>query len=71
MGESKKGISAKQIQRMLKISYKAAWYLSHRIRDAMGDDEQPLLKGTVEVDVEWTRFRGRSRALVARSPLLL
>jgi transposase-like protein len=50
MGESKKGISAKQLQRMLKVSYKAAWYLSHRIRDAMGDDEQPLLKGTVEVD---------------------
>jgi transposase len=49
-GRVKKGISAKQLQRMLKVSYKAAWYLSHRIRDAMGDDEQPLLKGTVEVD---------------------
>ena len=50
MGESKKGISAKQLQRMLKVSYKTAWYLAHRVRDAMGDDEQPLLKGTVEVD---------------------
>ncbi len=50
MGESKKGVSAKQLQRMLKVSYKTAWYLAHRIRDAMGDDEQPLLKGTVEVD---------------------
>lgn len=50
MCESKKGISAKQLQRMLKVSYKTAWYLSHRVRDAMGDDEQPLLKGTVEVD---------------------
>ena len=50
MGESKKGISAKQLQRMLKVSYKTAWYLAHRIRDAMGDDEQPLLRGIVEVD---------------------
>jgi transposase-like protein len=50
VAESKKGISSKQLQRMLKVSYKTAWYLSHRIRDAMGDDEQPLLRGTVEVD---------------------
>lgn len=50
MGESKKGISAKQLQRMLKVSYKTAWYLAHRIRDAMGEDEQPLLRGIVEVD---------------------
>jgi transposase len=50
MCESKKGISAKQLQRMLSVSYKTAWYLAHRIRDAMGDDEQPLLRGTVEVD---------------------
>ncbi len=50
MCESKKGISAKQLQRMLKVTYKTAWYLSHRVRAAMGDDEQPLLTGTVEVD---------------------
>jgi transposase-like protein len=50
MCESKKGISAKQLQRMLSVSYKTAWYLSHRIRDAMGDGEQPLLTGTVEID---------------------
>ena len=50
MAESKKGISAKQLQRMLSVSYKTAWYLAHRIRDAMGEDEQPLLRGIVEVD---------------------
>jgi transposase-like protein len=48
--ESKKGISAKQLQRMLDTSYKTAWYLAHRIRAAMGDDDQPLLRGLVEVD---------------------
>lgn len=35
--ESKKGMSAKQIQRALGISYKTAWYLAHRIREAMQD----------------------------------
>jgi hypothetical protein len=50
MAESKKGISAKQVQRMLEVSYKTAWYLCRRIRDAMGEDEQPLLRGIVEVD---------------------
>jgi len=51
--ESKKGISAKQLQRMLDVSYKTAWYLCHRIRDAMGDDEQLPLKGIVEADETW------------------
>jgi len=50
MCESKKGMSAKQVQRMLGVSYKTAWYLCHRIRDAMGDDDQPLLRGVVEID---------------------
>src|SRR4051812_32476633 len=48
--ESKKGISANQLKRTLNVSYKTAWYLCHRIRAAMGDDDAPLLKGIVEVD---------------------
>lgn len=35
MAASKKGMSAKQIQRMLGISYKSAWFVMHRIREAM------------------------------------
>jgi transposase-like protein len=57
--ESKKGISAKQLQRMLSVSYKTAWYLSHRIRDAMGDDEEPPLKGIVEADETWVGGKRR------------
>src|SRR4051812_38854956 len=48
--ESKKGISANQLKRTLSVSYKTAWYLCHRIRAAMGDDDAPLLKGIVEAD---------------------
>ena len=53
MCESKKGISALQIKRTLGIgSYKTAWYLCHRIREAMGNDpfDGPTLVGVVEVD---------------------
>ena len=36
--EAKKGVSANQIKRTLGISYKTAWYLCHRIREAMKSD---------------------------------
>ena len=34
---SKKGCSSHQLHRILGITYKAAWFLSHRIREAMRD----------------------------------
>lgn len=50
MGESKKGISANQLKRMLGVSYKTAWYLSHRIRAAMQDSAPEGLLGIIEAD---------------------
>ncbi|HWA12881.1 MAG TPA: IS1595 family transposase, partial [Burkholderiales bacterium] len=35
MCASKKGISSKQLERMLGVTYKTAWFMSHRIREAM------------------------------------
>ena len=53
MVNAKKGLSALQMKRDLKVAYKTAWYLNHRIRKAMGlielADDEPLT-GTVEVD---------------------
>ena len=35
---SKKGISSNQLHRMLGITLKSAWFMSHRIREAKKDD---------------------------------
>ena len=52
MCESKKGVSSRQLGRTLGVAYRTAWYLSHRIREAMGNDplSGPTLVGVVEVD---------------------
>jgi transposase-like protein len=53
IASSKKGISSHQLHRMLGITLKTAWFLSHRIREAMrtGDlDQFGADGGAVEVD---------------------
>lgn len=45
MCASKKGISAKQLERMLGVTYKTAWFMCHRIREAMTDTSGRLLGG--------------------------
>lgn len=54
MCSSKKGVSAKQIEREVGVTYKTAWFICHRIREAM--KQEPLAGmlgtngGTVETD---------------------
>lgn len=53
MASSKKGISAHQIGRTLGVTYKTAWFMCHRIREAMADNSGTPLGGngrTVEAD---------------------
>jgi transposase-like protein len=48
---SKKGMSAHQLHRMLKVTYRSAWFMAHRIRYTMS--QEPLsskLTGIIEVD---------------------
>jgi transposase-like protein len=50
---AKKGVSAHQMHRMIKVTYKTAWFLCHRIRFAMGDSAQEqsaAMVGEVECD---------------------
>src|ERR1700737_1510794 len=51
--ESRKGMSANQLKRMLGVTYKTAWYLCHRIRSAMVESQKPMLDGTVEMDEKY------------------
>jgi transposase-like protein len=48
--ESKKGMPALQMQRMLKTTYRTSWYLCHRIREAMKEVHESKLDGTIEID---------------------
>ena len=43
---SKKGMSAHQLHRMLKVTYKTAWFMAHRIREAMTEDKMPPMGGS-------------------------
>ena len=50
LSESKKGMSANQLKRTLKVAYKTSWYLCHRIREAVRDADVSMLSGVVEMD---------------------
>jgi len=57
---SKKSISANQLSRMLKTTYKAAWFMAHRLRFAVSPEMplRKLLKGDVEVDETFVGGKG-------------
>lgn len=51
MTSSKKGISSRQLSRELGVTVKTAWFLSHRVREAMRQEPlAAMLSGTIEVD---------------------
>jgi transposase-like protein len=62
---SKKGMSAKQIERMLGISYKSAWFMCHRVREAMRPAKVGPLGGSgkiVEADETFIGGKSTNRA---------
>ena len=62
MCASKKGISAKQLERMLGVTYKTAWFMAHRIREAMNIAPKGQLGGDggpVEVDETFWGNKGK------------
>jgi transposase-like protein len=59
---SKKGMSALQLQRMLKVSSRTAWFMCHRIRWAMAEPAfTELLSGIVEADETYVGGKPRNR----------
>lgn len=68
MASSKKGYSAHQLHRTLGITYQSAWFLSHRIREAMGNakDSGPLGGEGKTVEVDETYFGKRETPLPSK-----
>jgi transposase-like protein len=72
---SKKGMSSLQFQRMLGVSYKTAWFLTHRIREMVSNEPTSKLDGTVEVDETYVGGkekgqRGMPRPESKKTPVL-
>lgn len=62
---SKKGISSHQLHRSLDVTYKTAWFMSHRIREAMREGGFGPLGGEgkfVEADETFVGGKARNRA---------
>ena len=69
----KKGFSAHELHRSLGITYKSAWFLAHRVREAMdgADGDDPLGGGpdaVVEADETYVGGKARNRAFRAPAP---
>jgi len=67
MMSSKKGISSHQLSRILEVQYNSAWFLAHRIREAMRDGElAPFGGGGGRVEVDETYIGVRKGIDVTR-----
>ena len=72
MAASKKGMSAKQLQRMLGLgSYRSAWFMCHRIREAMNPKKSGPIGGKdkiVEADETFIGGKAKNRAFAKKVP---
>jgi transposase-like protein len=71
MTSSKKGMSAHQLHRMLGVTYKTAWFMAHRIREAMTPATPTPVGGEgkiVEVDETEIGGKAKNRAYRKRVP---
>jgi transposase-like protein len=71
MCASKKGVSAHQVHRMIGVTYKTAWFMCHRIREAMKQDSGPMggdPSNVIEADETFVGGRGKNRAYAKPAP---
>ena len=65
MCSSKKGMSALQLQRTIGVTYKTAWFMFHRLREAMSGNDTGMMGGNggiVEADETYWGNSNRSKA---------
>lgn len=67
MAASKKGVSAHQLHRQLGITYKTAWFLAHRIREAMNGSGAGPIGGEGKVVEADEMYHGKKETQVPLS----
>jgi len=61
MASSKKGVSSKQVERMLGVTYKTAWFMTHRLREAMKAPGGMFSTGGNTVEADATYVGGKEK----------
>ena len=73
MTATRSGVSAKEVERQLGVTYKCAWRMCHQIRLLMGDKNPDKLGGHVEIDETYiggVRKGKRGRGAAGKSIVL-
>lgn len=66
MAQTRCGISAKQLERELGVTYKTAWRMFNKIRSMLSADDDKPMSGTVEADE--TYYGGKRRGTKSGRP---